>query len=98
MFTDPAMKSHYQERGFKIEVVGGVYSYQEEGTRPISVNGTTLYSFTAEEGETSPRTGRTLLYYMASNESDDFYTSDRDTKFYYYGRGWAVQQAGWVAI
>lgn len=98
MFTDPAMKSHYQERGFTIEVVGGVYSYQEEGTRPISVNGTTLYSFSAEEGETSPRTRRTLLYYCASNESDDFYTSDRDTKFYYYARGWAVQQAGWVGI
>ena len=78
--------------------MGGVYSYQEQGTRAISVNGTSLYVFGAETGETSPQTERTLLWYMTSTEGDDFYTSNNTMKFRYRAHGYSMQRAGWVAL
>ena len=96
-YTDPNLRTGFQERGFTIEVVGGVYSYEADRSKPITVNGTTLYVFAYGTGSTKPATSRLELYYMTSTESDDFYTSDEGTRHIYYGRGWNGQRLGWVA-
>lgn len=98
MYTDAALSASYYDRGFKIETLGGVYSYEEEGTRAISVGDRTLWVFRSDTGRTSPSTEREEIWFMSSTTDDDFYTSDEGLTTYYYARGWAQRrQVGWVA-
>lgn len=99
MYTDATLSASYYERGFKIETLGGVYSYEEEGTRAISIGDRTVWVFASGTGRTSPRTERQEIWFMASTTGDDdFYTSDDGLVIYYYSRGWAQRQhVGWVA-
>ena len=95
MTTDPGRVDQLQAENYRTDVVGGVYSYSEDGTRPLEELG--LWAFSSYSGQTSPQTGRNQLWRMRKS-GRFFYTSSPGVKDQFaIGYSWEADEWGWVA-
>lgn len=84
--TDRNTASEYEAKGYEGGAFARVYTYQEEGTKPISTNQGTAYIFASSPPKTEPAVRTMPLWYSTNDAGDFFYTTSESE----------AKQDGWV--
>ena len=95
MTTSSSLANQKQAAGYQATLEGGVFTAQEDGTVPISLDSGSAFVY--RDGVSAPdAVNVTALYKLASGD-DSFYTTSASAANQAQAQGWSRSTAGYVA-